>query len=92
MSETNNGQNPAGNPAPNGGQPNNGGAQVKEKFWTRVKNWCKRNKSALIAGGVGLGTGIAGTVGVAEYGKRRAEKQQAYVPQQEEHSPLDPNY
>ena len=52
----------------------------------------KRIRTAKIGGGVGLGTGIAGTVGVAEYGKRRAEKQQAYVPQQEEHSPLDPNY
>lgn len=65
----------------------------KDGIFTRAKNWCKRNKNALIAGGVGVGVGVAGTIGVSELGKRRAEKKvrNAYLPQEEAYSTLDPN-
>ena len=74
-----------------------GGKPVKEKkegLFTRGKNWCKRNKKALLAGAAGVATGVAGTIGVAEIGKRQAERKarrNAYVPQEQEYSPLDPN-
>lgn len=72
---------------------------VKEKgkkLGARIKGWFKDNKKALIAGGVGVATGVAGTIGVSEIGKRAAERKarqnrQAYIPE-EQHSPLDPNY
>ena len=68
-------------------------AKEKEGLFTRGKNWCKRNKSALIAGAVGVGTGVAGTIAVSELGKRSAERRAVRTNvQQTEVSPLDPNY
>lgn len=98
MSETTNGMNGQQNPvtgtnpaatAPEGAAP--GG---KEKLGTRLKKWLKRNKPALIGGAIGLGTGVAGTIGVGEIGKRSAERKarQQYTAQEQNHSPLDPNY
>lgn len=69
----------------------------KDGLFTRTKNWCKRNKSALIAGGVGLAAGVGGTIGVGEVAKRRAEKRgrqnrnSAYIQEDYSASPLDPN-
>lgn len=66
----------------------------KEGLFARGKAWCKRNKNALIAGGAGVATGVAGTIAVSEFGKRRAEKnarRNACLSDQSDYSPLDPN-
>lgn len=69
----------------------------KAKLGSRIKGWIKDNKKALIAGGAGVAAGVAGTIGVSEIGKRASERKArqnrtAYIPEQQEHSPLDPNY
>lgn len=80
-------------------QVKEGGKNVKEKenLWTKTKNAVKRNKKAIVAGAIGVVTGVAGTVGVSEIGKRASERKanknrQAYIPAEQDHSPLDPNY
>lgn len=100
MSENTNAKKNVGTPAPEdkqGATTKKGEKKpMKEKkdgIFTRAKGWCKRNKNALLAGAAGVGVGVAGTIGVSEFGKRQAEKKarrNACVPQ-EDFNPLDPN-
>lgn len=66
----------------------------KENLFKRGWNRVKANKPAIIAGAVGVVTGVAGTIAVSEIGKRTAERRERrnVTPQENEISPLDPNY
>ena len=63
----------------------------KKGLWTRMKEGVKNHKREIIAAGVGVAAGVGGTVGVCQYGKKRAEKAARNTIPQQEYSPLDPN-
>ena len=55
----------------------------KPGLFTRVKDFCGRHKEAIYSGIAGIGVGVAGSIGAAQIGKKRAERNQrnAYIPQ-----------
>ena len=85
------------NPNPGAETPKTDKPVVKKKkgLIAKTKSWCKNNKKALLAGAAGLVAGVGGTIGVAEVGKRQAERKarrNACIQQEApEYSPLDPN-
>lgn len=85
----------------NGSEPVNntqadtkGATNVKKDGWFK-RQWkkVKKHKDVIIAGVSGMAIGVGASLGASEIGKRSAEKKAAKaVSQQEDHSPLDPNY
>lgn len=64
----------------------------KEKKPGKIRAWFRKNKRELIAGGIGIGIGAAGTYGVSALGNhlRNRNCQQPEV-NAEPYNPLDPN-
>ena len=72
-----------------------GKKEKKESVIKRFGKWCKTHKEALITGGVAFGAGFGSAVGAGIVMNKRAERKSrernAYIADNEEVNPLDPN-